>query len=129
MILNIAKKYSKAVFYILLMLNNHCYLIIQHAQRQQVEKKRIHDEFNIATGLFRSNKSVFAIGAIGGGRSTSGPTETPREAAQKESTVKQPDDDRALTAIPIGQGIGGSSTDKQILSDKPMQKRILRKVN
>ena len=72
---------------------------------------------------------MFAIGAIGGGRSTSGATETPNEVAQKENTVMQSDDDYALTAIPIGQGIGGSSTDKHILSDKPMQKRILRKVN
>ena len=98
-------------------------MLFQHAQRQQVEKKRIHDEFNIATGLFRS-RAVFAIGAIGGGRST---PDADRESATKDAG--RIDDDHALTAIPQNQGVIGASNDKNLLADKPMQKRILRKVN
>ena len=98
-------------------------LTFQHAQRQQVEKKRLHDEFNIATGLFRSNKSVFAIGAVGG-RST---PDAANEANDTDIKEKM-DDDRALTAKPQGQGSLNSSNEKNAFSDKLMQKRILRKV-
>ena len=95
-------------------------LIFKHAQRQQVEKKRLHDEFNVATGLFRS-RAVFAIGAIGGRSNPEGATETsPNETVRSE-------DDHALTAIP--QNTIGPNSDKNVFTDKPMQKRILRKVN
>ena len=80
-----------------------------------MEKKRIHDDFNIATGLFRSNKSVFAIGAVGG-------RSTPDAETSSKSEVKS-EDDHALTAIPHGPNI-----EKNLFSEKPMQKRILRKV-
>ena len=80
-----------------------------------MEKKRIHDDFNIATGLFRSNKSVFAIGAVGG-------RSTPDAETSSKAEVKS-EDDHALTAIPHGP-----NTDKNLFSEKPMQKRILRKV-
>ena len=88
---------------------------MKHAQREQVEKKRIHDDFNIATGLFRSNKSVFAIGAVGG-------RSTPDAETSSKAEVKS-EDDHALTAITHGPTI-----EKNLFSDKPMQKRILRKV-
>ena len=80
-----------------------------------MEKKRIHHDFNIATGLFRSNKSVFAIGAVGG-------RSTPDAETSSKAEVKS-EDEHALTAIPHGPNI-----DKNLVSDKPMQKRILRKV-
>ena len=83
-----------------------------------------NDEFNIATGLFRSNRSVFAIGAIGG-RTNS---DTGGDSSGKEAGDGRLEDDHALTAIPHGQGALSQSSDKDFLSGKPLQKRILRKV-
>ena len=82
----------------------------------------MQDDFNIATGLFRS-KAVFAIGAIGGRSTPEGASETsPNETGRS-------DDDHALTAIPHGQSANGPNSEKNVFADKPMQKRILRKVN
>ena len=73
--------------------------------------------------MFRS-RAVFAIGAIGGNTTP----DTVNETDDNEVEGGRTDDDHALTAKPHGQGAAGSSSDKHFLSDKPMQKRILRKV-
>ena len=67
---------------------------------------------------------MFAIGAIGGGRDTSSAYDT--DSANKENNIKSADDDHALTAA--ATNVLGGHLDKQLFTDKPMQKRILRKV-
>ena len=65
---------------------------------------------------------MFAIGAIGGRSTPEGASEaSPNETGRS-------DDDHALTAIPHGQSAMGPNSEKHIFADKPMQKRILRKV-
>ena len=74
--------------------------------------------------MFRSNKSVFAIGAVGGRSTPDAPNEN------NDTDIKEKmDDDRALTAKPQGQGSLNSNNEKNAFSDKLMQKRILRKVS
>ena len=66
---------------------------------------------------------MFAIGAIGGRSTPDGASEaSPNETGKCE-------DDHALTAIPHGQSPIGLNNEKNVFADKPMQKRILRKVN